>query len=512
MAQQQPSMQDLIVEHQKQWQAHLVMTGSTHDLNNPQIPHNNNHNTYILTQNSNNTQQMIYNNNNYNNYGSATNLNNTNSPQQFAIWQQQQNNSYSAMNVHNYQQIQQMQQQPSQQQIITQTNAQNHSQRSLFQQQARNNINQNYYASTGQLGMNNNNFTTQNAHAMYNYNTNQQLNENENEELPESIDYKHETFVPPIPQSKQEIQKYVNWQAQRNGISEQKKIDLQIIKRQQMSANIINKNKKHKTHKNNFISTKSFPNQKKSNIIIYESWLHKKGKFNTAMQLRYCKLYKDRKLAYFRDIKDKKAAGIINLYSVYIINVYLPKIFNSDLNDIIDVTKIKRDGYAINIKSIELKGNKNNYGFELITNKRIWIFTCSKSNEFIKWIDNLRDLCFGKLLHFGYLMKVNTKHKNWKQRFCVMYDLNEIRYFEDDTLVVQKGVIDLKKVTKILACDENQYKYTNCIELYTSERIWVLSTKRKEDREIWMNEIRNVMNIIKYDQNVECVVPLSGYH
>eukprot|EP01084_Bolivina_argentea_P190875 327897_1 len=100
-----------------------------------------------------------------------------------------------------------MQQQPSQQQIITQTNAQNHSQRSLFQQQARNNINQNYYASTGQLGMNNNNntntnFTTQNV--MYNL--------NENKELPESIDYKHETFVPPIPQSKQEIQKYVNWQ------------------------------------------------------------------------------------------------------------------------------------------------------------------------------------------------------------------------------------------------------------------------------------------------------------
>ena len=48
-------------------------------------------------------------------------------------------------------------------------------------------------------------------------------------------------------------------------------------------------------------------------------------------------------------------------------------------------------------------------------------------------------------------------------------------------------------MTKINASKPKQYHYTYCIELHTPERIWCLAATDKQERDIWMNGIRNIM-------------------
>lgn len=260
------------------------------------------------------------------------------------------------------------------------------------------------------------------------------------------------------------------------------------------------------------------------NMIIFESFLNKKGKINTKWQERYCVIYTDRKLAYFRRQSDTKPAGYIDLSTVTAINMYLPKILDvknnkknkpklpetspkhqqsHSLNEVddnnpsiffdINAYKERNRSHSLNIKSISLKGDNNDYGFELVTNKRVWIFSCDDSGIFKQWMDNLRDSCFGKALHSGYLRKTGQKYKTWRRRFFIIYDLNEIRYFEDKSLKIEKGKIELMKVFKINAAKTNKYHYQNCIELHTKERIWCLAAENKQERDLWMNGIRKIM-------------------
>merc|ERR1719273_1119384 len=127
--------------------------------------------------------------------------------------------------------------------------------------------------------------------------------------------------------------------------------------------------------------------------------------------------------------------------------MYLPKILNSKKSDMKDLNAIKKETLCpLEHAAVSLKGNVNDFGFELCTEQRKWIFTSSESETFVKWIGVLKDLCFGKSAHSGFLTKANTKHKSWKHRFFVIFDKKEMRYYEDETMKEQKGKIDLMKV------------------------------------------------------------------
>eukprot|EP01083_Nonionella_stella_P311186 1108660_1 len=121
------------------------------------------------------------------------------------------------------------------------------------------------------------------------------------------------------------------------------------------------------------------------------------------------------------------------------------------------------------------------------------MFSCSDSSIFTKWIDILRDLCFGKLLYCGYLRKISQGHKTWRRRYFAIYDTNEMRYFEDDSLAIQKGKIELNKVTKITLSTPNQYHYTQCMELHTPDRVWVLAADTSNDRDVWVKGIQQII-------------------
>ena len=88
---------------------------------------------------------------------------------------------------------------------------------------------------------------------------------------------------------------------------------------------------------------------------------------------------------------------------------------------------------------------------------------------------------------------MTLKYKIWRRRYFVIYDMNEIRYFENATLAAPKGKIELNKVTKIMASKLKQYHYKYCIELHTPERVWCLAADSKQERDVWMNIIQNIM-------------------
>ena len=67
-------------------------------------------------------------------------------------------------------------------------------------------------------------------------------------------------------------------------------------------------------------------------------------------------------------------------------------------------------------------------------------------------------LKIGKPLHKGYLYKTGFKIQSWHKRYFIIYDNNEIRYFEKDDLIKQKGKIELNSVTKISVPNTNKYQ------------------------------------------------------
>merc|ERR1712228_787159 len=250
--------------------------------------------------------------------------------------------------------------------------------------------------------------------------------------------------------------------------------DLEVQRRQNIEKKRAEKEKKDAFKSKTFAFVKSSNKISGNKTIVFESALYKKGKINKSMQLRYCIANINRKLIYYKRSGDKVAAGQIDLSEVTKIFMYLPKILNSKKQDIVDLNAIKKDGLCpMNISAVSLKGNMSDFGFELCTEQRIWIFTSSDVDIYKKWMKVLKNLCFGKSAHSGYLTKANTKHKSWKHRFFVIYDL--------------------KKVTKIESVEnQNKYKYSFCIALHTAKRIWVLSAENDQERQDWIKIIQYI--------------------
>jgi len=100
-------------------------------------------------------------------------------------------------------------------------------------------------------------------------------------------------------------------------------------------------------------------------------------------------------------------------------------------------------------------------------------------------------------LHQGVLWKLGRTVRNWKKRFCILYDSRIISYFESEVDPLKpsykpKGEIDLWGVIAIRQMTEKEAEMVklpkDCkagLILHTSERQWLLGMKSKEDLEKW---------------------------
>jgi len=258
------------------------------------------------------------------------------------------------------------------------------------------------------------------------------------------------------------------------------------------------------------------------NMVVYDSWLNKKGKIHQkTWKERFCVAYTDRKLVIFRHQDDKLPCAYIELCDVITINVYMPNMLNTlpklsknpsisqnssmdrwlaemkEFEDDPDKGKKKHEvrqrSVSLSLKRQSLKGASDVFAFELVTPKRNWVFSVADADIFQEWMSVLRDLCFGKKIHGGFLRKQGEKYKTWRQRYFALYDCNELRYYEDGALQQNKGKIELNKVRNITVPDTSKYHYPHCIELHTSDRLWILAGQNPQERDVWLKHIKNSM-------------------
>lgn len=231
---------------------------------------------------------------------------------------------------------------------------------------------------------------------------------------------------------------------------------------------------------------------------------------------------------------------------------------NDDLSEVEETstTSIKKDKknkirllqYSDDNTVLSNFNNRNK--FELITNKRRWVFLVEDFNLKMFWLDKIASLIstdnsnnnnnntstsnsndiVQDVLTSGYLYKLsgNKNDKlltslNWKRRFFeINFEANKLEYYVDDTKTNKKGFffskkifycyflgeINMNSITEIKKMsDDNATNVTHSgpsslckFELVSNERTWVLATEIPEMKEGWLNNLLSLTQV-KLDEN-----------
>eukprot|EP01084_Bolivina_argentea_P276006 470828_1 len=276
---------------------------------------------------------------------------------------------------------------------------------------------------------------------------------------------------------------------------------------------------------------------------VYAGVLNKKGQVNKAWKKRWFVLYADRKLAYYASQNDvvncKDPINYIDLSKVTQVRVVnkqssKPKrrktfSMSSKSQSIGNLFSRKKSKNKLIIfdndivipnpnninakKSIDMQF-QSQFAFELVSPKRTYTLCCHHAASFNEWIDNLESSVFGKILYKGWITKQGEKRKTWKKRWFIIFNTKEMRYYEDNKRAKPKGSIFLTNLLTMRFIDDGiKYNQPNILELLTPNRLWVLSTYNKQNRQVWWNRISSMLpnchqlspiyedHLFKYDNN-----------
>jgi len=243
---------------------------------------------------------------------------------------------------------------------------------------------------------------------------------------------------------------------------------------------------------------------------VHQGMLFKKGQINKSWKLRFFVLYDSRRLAYFEKETSTEPTKIIELSEVQAINVIprtsiKPK-FKPKSKGKVDVKLKSKDNdddddddepeFTLRrMESISVATNSDKaYSFQLSTSKRTFLLACQNCDDFNTWIDHLEKSIFGLRIFQGWLTKRGAYRKSWKKRWFVIYDTQEMRYYDDETRREPKGVIKLHEVLLMCPGDEEQYSTPYTIQLMTADRNWVLASYSQKERDEWFNYMEECMH------------------
>eukprot|EP01084_Bolivina_argentea_P176683 305699_1 len=226
--------------------------------------------------------------------------------------------------------------------------------------------------------------------------------------------------------------------------------------------------------------------QESQSNILHEGIIFKKGQINKSWKSRWFVLYDNRRLAYFENESSKSDDPIkeINLSEVHSINI-IPHTANTDTEPTLQRIE------SISVASVKCD---RPYSFELLTAKRTYLLSCWNLKELNKWIDNFEKSIFGGRLYNGWLIKRGAYRKSWKKRWFVIYDTQEMRYYDDESRKEAKGLIKLHEVLLMCPGDKDQYNQTYTIQLMTPDRNWVLATENEKERDEWFNRLEETIH------------------
>ena len=250
---------------------------------------------------------------------------------------------------------------------------------------------------------------------------------------------------------------------------------------------------------------------------IYEGILYKQGKINTAWKERFFVLYSDRTLAYFKSEeawdKGKPLISYIDLSLTRSIAPTNKKVNNAEsVEKQMKKVKSRRGslsrkwsidfGAIFSNKSgkdeqesddendgeiafIELVLNKQ-FTFEIVQAKRTYNLCTDDPTKFNKWLNKLEVTTFGKKIYKGWLLKQSERNKKWDKRWFIIYDTKEMRYYDDATRAISRGMAVLSQLKKITKMDDEKakkkFKQTNVLKLEFKQRTLLLSCSPSDDR------------------------------
>ena len=250
---------------------------------------------------------------------------------------------------------------------------------------------------------------------------------------------------------------------------------------------------------------------------IYEGILYKQGKISTSWKERFFVLYSDRTLAYFKSEEDwDEGKPLISYIDLSLTRSIAPTNKKIDKSDSVEkqMKKVKSrrgslsrkwsiDFSAIfsnkggkddqesdedndgEIMFIELVLNKQ-FTFEIVQAKRTYNLCTDDPTKFNKWLNKLEVTTFGKKLHKGWLLKQSERNKKWDKRWFIIYDTREMRYYDDATRAVSRGMAVLSQLKKITKMDDEKakkkFKQTNVLKLEFKQRTLLLSCSPSDDR------------------------------
>ena len=103
-------------------------------------------------------------------------------------------------------------------------------------------------------------------------------------------------------------------------------------------------------------------------------------------------------------------------------------------------------------------------------------------------MEHLQSVTFGNKIFNGWLekLKVGARNKSVKRKWFVIYDTREIRYYETERALDEKGCILLDQLQIMNLLEDkvakSQYRRKNVFELVCGGRKWVLVAESPEMR------------------------------
>eukprot|EP01084_Bolivina_argentea_P265025 449102_1 len=225
-------------------------------------------------------------------------------------------------------------------------------------------------------------------------------------------------------------------------------------------------------------------------IVIMFGKLKKRGKINTAWKQRWCELAflaDELILSYYVSKRNKKLCGCIEVVKIYKIQV-----IDYDINEFKDYNLPQ------NIQKIESNNLKNNnlkYTFSICTLGRDYILSAPNKTDFIGWIEIFNKYIYGHIIYEGFLLLKKEKTTNtWKQRYFVLNEYKQFKYYEDVDKKVFCGAISLSEVNEITngKVYDDSHKFTFNLYSKKNKRKWVCCAKSMPERQKWQQKIKQI--------------------
>ena len=201
--------------------------------------------------------------------------------------------------------------------------------------------------------------------------------------------------------------------------------------------------------------------------VDFKGNLYKKGKINKSWKDRYFVLCKElRKLTYYEDDVEK---GMIDLRTISRIEV----LCSSD-------SRFRKELPSMIAANGEAKSDKM-CAFQLVAEDRTYVMAAPSKPVLFQWLNHIRSAVHGDILKEGYLRKQGQVNKSWKQRYFILNNFRELRYFDNERTCL--GVIDVSSIQQDLCHGkENGKGHKFTFKMATPSRTWVISCKTDAER------------------------------